>query len=92
MSGGAGAPRGSKAAKKTRWRVPRKSARGRTPARSAEVLIDRVDVAAYTVPTDYPEADGTLAWNATTLVVVDVAGGGRQGIGFTYARDRKSVV
>lgn len=52
---------------------------------SPEVSIDRVDVAAYTIPTDYPEADGTLAWNATTLVVVDVAGGGRQGIGFTYA-------
>lgn len=37
------------------------------------------------IPTDYPEADGTLTWDSTTLVVVEAAGGGRRGIGFTYA-------
>ena len=47
--------------------------------------IDRLDVGAYTVPTDQPEADGTLAWDSTTLVVVHARGGGRAGLGYTYA-------
>src|SRR5439155_25764373 len=38
-----------------------------------------------TVPTDQPEADGTLAWDATTIVVVHAFGGGEWGLGFTYA-------
>ena len=49
------------------------------------VPIDRVDVKTYTVATDFPESDGTLEWNHTTLVLVSVAGGGNQGIGYTYA-------
>ena len=32
--------------------------------------IDRLEVAVYTVPTQGPEADGTLRWDATTAVVV----------------------
>ena len=36
-------------------------------------LIEAITVGAYTVPTDAPEADGTLAWDATTLVLVQVA-------------------
>jgi L-alanine-DL-glutamate epimerase-like enolase superfamily enzyme len=47
--------------------------------------IETVNVAAYTIPTDLPEADGTYAWKATTLVVVEVAAGGQQGVGYTYA-------
>lgn len=47
--------------------------------------VDRVDVAAYTVPTDAPEADGTLTWSSTTMVYVEVTGGGRTGVGWTYA-------
>ncbi|WP_433351465.1 enolase C-terminal domain-like protein [Microtetraspora malaysiensis] len=39
---------------------------------------------AYTVPTDRPEADGTLAWDRTTVVVVQVTGGGQSGLGWTY--------
>ena len=34
---------------------------------------DRVEGAAYTVPTKAPETDGTLEWDATTIVVVEVA-------------------
>ena len=30
----------------------------------------------YTVPTDAPEADGTFAWQETTLIVVTAAAGG----------------
>jgi L-alanine-DL-glutamate epimerase-like enolase superfamily enzyme len=49
------------------------------------VPVDRVDVKTYTVPTDFPESDGTLEWDHTTLVLVRVSGGGNQGIGYTYA-------
>lgn len=47
--------------------------------------IDSVEVSAYTVPTDAPESDGTLAWDSTTLVLVTVHAGGQVGIGYTYA-------
>ncbi len=47
--------------------------------------IKAVHAAAYRIPTDSPEADGTYAWDATTLVVVNVEAGGRVGVGYTYA-------
>jgi L-alanine-DL-glutamate epimerase-like enolase superfamily enzyme len=47
--------------------------------------IDRVSVSAFTVPTETPESDGTLEWNATTIVVVNVSAGGREGLGYSYA-------
>ena len=47
--------------------------------------VEAVTAAAYTIPTDQPEADGTLAWSSTTLVVAHVTGGGRTGTGYTYA-------
>jgi L-alanine-DL-glutamate epimerase-like enolase superfamily enzyme len=43
-----------------------------------------VTAAAYRVPTDAPESDGTFAWDATTLVLVEVEGGGERGLGYTY--------
>ena len=49
------------------------------------VPIDHLEVKTYTVPTDSPESDGTLEWDRTTLVLVLAAGGGKQGIGYTYA-------
>jgi L-alanine-DL-glutamate epimerase-like enolase superfamily enzyme len=47
--------------------------------------IDRLIASAYTVPTDRPESDGTLAWDDTTIVVVEVAAAGVGGIGYSYA-------
>jgi L-alanine-DL-glutamate epimerase-like enolase superfamily enzyme len=47
--------------------------------------IGRMDVSAFVIPTDGPESDGTLEWDSTTLVVVEVAAGGERGIGYTYA-------
>lgn len=52
---------------------------------STGAIIDSVDVSAYTIPTDFPEADGTIAWNATTLVLVEAHAAGQTGLGFTYA-------
>ncbi|HUI84056.1 MAG TPA: enolase C-terminal domain-like protein [Candidatus Binatia bacterium] len=49
------------------------------------VPIDRIDVLTYTVPTDFPESDGTLQWDKTTLVLVQAGAGGKQGTGYTYA-------
>ncbi|HET9647782.1 MAG TPA: enolase C-terminal domain-like protein [Microlunatus sp.] len=46
--------------------------------------VESVDASAYTIPTDAPEADGTFAWNDTTLVLVQVRGDGRTGTGWTY--------
>lgn len=46
--------------------------------------VQSVETAVYTVPTDAAEADGTLAWSSTTMVLVTVSAGGRSGTGFTY--------
>jgi L-alanine-DL-glutamate epimerase-like enolase superfamily enzyme len=48
-------------------------------------VVSRVCAAAYRIPTDAPESDGTLAWDATTIVVAEVRGGGERGLGYTYA-------
>ncbi len=47
--------------------------------------IDRVEVAAFTVPTDYPEADGTYSWDSTTMVLVEAYAADMTGIGYSYA-------
>jgi L-alanine-DL-glutamate epimerase-like enolase superfamily enzyme len=49
------------------------------------IPVARLEVGAYRVPTDRPESDGTLAWDATTLVVVEVTAGDARGLGWTYA-------
>jgi len=46
--------------------------------------VTAVDVAVYTVPTDAPEADGTLSWDATTMVLVQAHADGIVGTGWTY--------
>ncbi|AHD19962.1 mandelate racemase [Rhodococcus pyridinivorans SB3094] len=47
-------------------------------------VID-VTAAAYTIPTDTPEADGTLAWDSTTVVLVHARTPDAVGVGWTYA-------
>jgi L-alanine-DL-glutamate epimerase-like enolase superfamily enzyme len=58
----------------------------------AEAPIERLEVAAYRIPTDEPEGDGTYAWSATTLVVVHASGGGARGLGYTYASEAAASV
>jgi L-alanine-DL-glutamate epimerase-like enolase superfamily enzyme len=53
-------------------------------ARSSEPRVTRVRAAAYTVPTDAPESDGTLAWSSTTAVVVEADAAGHTGVGYSY--------
>ncbi|HJQ42362.1 MAG TPA: enolase C-terminal domain-like protein [Jatrophihabitantaceae bacterium] len=47
-------------------------------------VIDGLDVAVYRIPTDKPEADGTFAWDATTIVVAHPRTVDCTGIGYTY--------
>lgn len=46
--------------------------------------VESVSAVAYTIPTDAPEADGTLSWDSTTLIVVEVRAGDTCGLGWTY--------
>ena len=55
------------------------------PTRGERIPITSIEVSAYTIPTDYPESDGTIAWDHTSLVLVTIRAGGKQGIGYTYA-------
>lgn len=57
----------------------------RMAAQHVGVPVERLEVSAYTVPTDRPESDGTLEWDSTTIVVADVSAGGEHGLGYTYA-------
>lgn len=50
----------------------------------SDPTVESVEVAAYRVPTDGPEADGTLAWTATTIDVAQVRHGDLVGTGWTY--------
>jgi len=50
-----------------------------------ETAVTSVVTEVYEIPTDQPEADGTLTWDSTTLVMVRVTAGGVEGLGWTYA-------
>lgn len=54
--------------------------------------IARIEVDAYRIPTDAPEADGTIAWDATTMVLARVSAGGHTGLGWTYAHPAAAAV
>src|SRR5262245_10120403 len=52
---------------------------------SAHSSIRKIDVSAYTIPTEQPESDGTLKWDKTTIIIVQARAGDCTGIGYTYA-------
>jgi L-alanine-DL-glutamate epimerase-like enolase superfamily enzyme len=55
--------------------------------------VSSVRCQVFVVPTDQPEADGTLAWSSTTVVVVEVIADDVVGLGWTYASSAcRSVV
>ncbi|MFI9361466.1 enolase C-terminal domain-like protein [Kitasatospora sp. NPDC053057] len=54
--------------------------------------VDRIGVSVYTVPTDAPEADGTLAWDHTTLVLAEAVSGPNSGLGWTYGAPATAAV
>src|SRR5919197_107108 len=55
-----------------------------TATLSSGIVVEDLAVSAYEVPTDAPESDGTFEWSSTTIVVVEAAGGGELGLGYTY--------
>ena len=57
-----------------------------------EVPIETISASAYTVPTERSESDGTLEWDETTAVLVEVAAGGMRGLGFTYTSEAAARV
>lgn len=50
----------------------------------SRIPVERIDVSAYSIPTDAPEGDGTLAWDRTGMVLVEATAGGATGLGWTY--------
>jgi L-alanine-DL-glutamate epimerase-like enolase superfamily enzyme len=54
------------------------------PAVAVSAPVDTVEVSVFTVPTDLPEADATLAWDSTTMVLVEARVGEVVGTGWTY--------
>lgn len=47
--------------------------------------MQSVTASTYVVPTEQPEADGTLAWDSTTVVLVEAVAGDMSGLGWTYS-------
>ena len=54
------------------------------------MAVTRVEAVAYTIPTDAPESDGTITWDATTLVTAEVEAGEKVGLGYTYCDASRS--
>jgi L-alanine-DL-glutamate epimerase-like enolase superfamily enzyme len=61
-------------------------------ANGAGTPLRELGVAAYRIPTDQPESDGTLTWDSTTLVVVGVKAGAAEGLGYSYADTATAVL
>ena len=59
--------------------------------RGGPVIAD-VSVSVFTIPTSSPEADGTYAWNSTTMVLVQVTAGDEVGLGYTYSHDAAATL
>jgi len=62
---------------------PPASASGGPPP-ATDVPVEAVSAAAFTVPTESPEGDGTLTWDSTTMVMARASAAGVTGIGWTY--------
>jgi L-alanine-DL-glutamate epimerase-like enolase superfamily enzyme len=64
-----------------------------TRATGSAVLVEKITVSAYRVPTDAAtESDGTFEWNSTTLVLVEARAADVTGIGYTYADSATAVL
>jgi L-alanine-DL-glutamate epimerase-like enolase superfamily enzyme len=59
---------------------------------SAALGVERLDVEAYTVPLPAPESDGTLEWDATTVIVVEARAGALVGVGYSYTTTGAAAV
>jgi len=55
-------------------------------------VVGEVRTRVYRFPTPAPEADGTLQWDATTAVTVEVSADGCTGLGWTYSSAAAAAV
>ena len=51
-----------------------------------DLPIEKVQVSAYRIPTDGPESDGTLKWDHTTIVLVELVAADINAIGLHLCR------
>lgn len=58
----------------------------------SDCKITGLTARAYKIPTESAEADGTIDWDSTTLVVATVKAGGKSGTGYTYASLASAVL
>jgi L-alanine-DL-glutamate epimerase-like enolase superfamily enzyme len=56
------------------------------------VLVEDLRVRTFTIPTGRPEADGTLRWDSTTVVLVEASAAERTGLGFSYTAGAATAV
>lgn len=56
------------------------------------ILIEKIIASAYKIPTETPESDGTIKWDSTTLVLVEIYAGDIKGIGYTYSNAAAVIV
>jgi L-alanine-DL-glutamate epimerase-like enolase superfamily enzyme len=59
---------------------------------SKESLINSIKTYVYKIPTDFPESDGTIEWDSTTLIVVFIQTHHQIGLGYTYGHEGISKV
>lgn len=55
-----------------------------SPAVRPECPVEEVTARSWTIPTDAPEADGTAAWDSTTMCLVTARSADVVGTGWTY--------
>ena len=81
-------PNRSRAARRPRGKIaltvavghgPRNRLSDGKPCATGTAIDARRRRSAFRIPTDAPEADGTIAWDRTTLVLVEVEAGGNSG-------------
>ena len=49
--------------------------------------MPRLSAAAYTIPLEQEESDGTLEWDSVTCIVVEAEAAGHTGLGYTYGEE-----
>jgi L-alanine-DL-glutamate epimerase-like enolase superfamily enzyme len=59
---------------------------------ASDISVEKVNVSAYTIPTDAPEGDGTLRWDSTTLIICEIHAAAEAGLGYSYGNQATALV
>lgn len=52
---------------------------------TSQLQISKGSLSVLRIPTEAKESDGTLSWDATTMILVELEAAGQLGLGYTYA-------